>query len=143
MWYGKSEKNFQKVFTHAAMYVKGEIDISAEGEVTRFDPDRWAEEREAELLDEVVEEEEALGEPAPGEQNRARRRRGRRASEVRDQVREELANREDDDNNEERYAIIFFDEIDALGASRDNTPFQGGVSNRIVSGLLENMDGLE
>jgi len=40
-------------------------------------------------------------------------------------------------------ALIFFDEIDALGANRDATPFAGGVTQRIVATLLENLDGLE
>jgi len=127
MWFGESEKNLQKIFTHAKKYCRGEIDINSEtGECSEFDPERFAEERAAELTEADDSEEEVSN---------------RRMSAVREQIREEIEARQNGITG--RHAIIFFDEIDALGASRDNTPFQGGVSNRIVSVLLENMDGLE
>lgn len=139
-WFGESEKNIQKIFDHAKGYVNGQYDIE-NGVVTEFDLEEWADEREAELLDEFLDEEETTP-VAEGQQNRRRNHRRRRINEVREQVRQEVQARQSQDE-ETRYAIIFFDEIDALGAARDNTPFQGGVSNRIVSVLLENMDGLE
>ena len=39
-------------------------------------------------------------------------------------------------------AIIFFDEIDALAASRDGAAAGGGVGARVLSQLLHEMDGL-
>lgn len=39
-------------------------------------------------------------------------------------------------------SVLFMDEIDALGADRDATPFAGGVTQRIVSVLLTQTSGV-
>ncbi len=44
-------------------------------------------------------------------------------------------------NNTGAPSIIFFDEIDALGQSRDLVTASGGAHNRVLATLLENLDG--
>lgn len=40
-------------------------------------------------------------------------------------------------------SVIFFDEIDGLVGSRDDSSTAGGVENRVIGALLIAMDGLE
>lgn len=39
--------------------------------------------------------------------------------------------------------IVLFDEIDAIAASRDGTEFDSGISDRVVSQLLTELDGID
>lgn len=40
-------------------------------------------------------------------------------------------------------SVIFFDEIDGLVGTRDDSSTTGGVENRVIGMLLVSMDGLQ